>query len=66
MIGSDGVLSPGWHQAIIWTNAGILLIGTLGTNFSETWIKYIFFFIRKNGFENDSKLAAIFVLASMC
>ena len=28
-------LSPGWHQAIIWTNAGIVLIGTLGTNFSE-------------------------------
>ena len=23
------------HQAIIWTNAGILLIRTLGTNFSE-------------------------------
>ena len=65
MIGSDGGLSPGWHQAIIWTNAGILLIGTLGTNFSKIWIKYIFF-IRKNGFENDSKLAAIFVLASMC
>ena len=65
MIGSDGGLSPGLHQAIIWTNACILLIGTLGTNFSEIWIKH-FFFIRKNGFENDSKLAAIFVLASMC
>ena len=26
---------PGRRQAIIWTNAGILLIGTLGTNFSE-------------------------------
>ena len=25
----------GWHQAIIWTNAGILLTGTLGTNLSE-------------------------------
>ena len=24
-------LSPGWHRAIIWTNTGILLIGTLGT-----------------------------------
>ena len=34
-IGSDNVLSPGWRQAIIWTNAGILLIELLGTNFSE-------------------------------
>ena len=28
-------LSPGRHQAIICTNAGILLIRTLGTSFSE-------------------------------
>ena len=32
-------------QAIIWTNAGILLIGPLGTNFSEIVIEiYIFSF----------------------
>ena len=30
------------RQAIIWTNAGILLIGPLGTNFSEILIAYIF------------------------
>ena len=35
IIGSDNGLSPGWRQAIIWTNDGILLIGPLGTNFSE-------------------------------
>ena len=35
IIGSDNGLSPGQRQAIIWTNAGILLIGPLGTNFSE-------------------------------
>ena len=34
-IGSDNGLSPGRRQAIIWTNAGILLIRPLGTNFSE-------------------------------
>ena len=34
-IGSDNGLSPGRRQAIIWTNDGILLIGVLGTNFSE-------------------------------
>ena len=35
IIGSDNGLSPGRCQAIIWTNVGILLIGPLGTNFSE-------------------------------
>ena len=35
IIGSDNRLSPGRRQAIIRTNAGILLIGTLGTNLSE-------------------------------
>ena len=35
IIGSDNGLSPGRRQAIIWTNAGILLIWTLGRNFSE-------------------------------
>ena len=35
IIGSDNGLSPGRRQAIIWTNAAILLIGPLGTNFSE-------------------------------
>ena len=34
-IGSDNGLSPGRCQSIIWTNAGILLIQTLGSNFSE-------------------------------
>ena len=38
-IGSDNGLSPGRRQAIIWTNAGILLLGPLGTNFSEIWIE---------------------------
>ena len=35
IIGSDNGLSPDQRQAIIWTNAEILLIRTLGTNFSE-------------------------------
>ena len=35
IIGSDNGLSPGRRQDIIRTRAGILLIGTLGTNFSE-------------------------------
>ena len=36
---SDNGLSPGRSQAIIWTNAGILLIGPLGTIFSENLVK---------------------------
>ena len=35
IIGSDNGLSTGWRQAIICTNAGILLIRTLSTKFSE-------------------------------
>ena len=38
IIGSDNGLSPGRRQAIIRTNAGILLIRPLGTNFSEILI----------------------------
>ena len=34
-VGSDNGLSPGMHQAIIWTSAGLLLTWPLGTNFSE-------------------------------
>ena len=45
IIGSDNGLSPGRRQAIIWTNAGILITGPLGTNFSEILIEiYIFSF----------------------
>ena len=39
IIGSDNGLSPGRRQAIIWTNAEILLIGPLVTNFSEILLK---------------------------
>ena len=34
-IGSDNGMSPRRRQAIFWTNAGIVLIRPLGTNFSE-------------------------------
>ena len=39
IIGSDNGLSPGRRQVIIWTNAGILLVGPLRTNFSEILVK---------------------------
>ena len=59
IIGSDYGLSPGRRQAIIWTNAGILLIRTLGTNFSEILNSCIF--IQENAFEN-----VVCEMASIC
>ena len=47
IIVSDNGLLPGRRQAIIWTNAGILSIGPLGTNFSKVFIGiYIFSFTK--------------------
>ena len=47
IIGSDNDLSPGRRQAIIWIIAGKLLIGPLGTNFSEILIEIITFSFMK-------------------
>ena len=41
IIGSDTGLPPGQRQAIIRTNAYILLIGPLGTNFSEILVEIL-------------------------
>ena len=54
IIGSDKGLSPGRRQAIIWTNAGILLIGPLGTNFSEILIQIKIFSFKKMHFKLSS------------
>ena len=47
IIGSIIGLSPGQRQAIIWTNAEMLLIGPLGTNFSEILIELYTFSCKK-------------------
>ena len=47
IIGSDNGLSPCRRQAIIWTNAEMLLIGPLGTNFSEILIEMHTFSFKK-------------------
>ena len=44
---SDNGLSPGRRQAIIRTNAGILLIRPLGTNFSEFSVEILIFSFKK-------------------
>ena len=47
IIGSDNGLSPGRRQAIIWTNAGILLIGPLERKFSEILIEIQTFSLKR-------------------
>ena len=47
IIGSDNGLSPDRRQAIIWTNAELLLIGPWGTNFSEIVIEILTFSFKK-------------------
>ena len=47
IIGSDNGLSPGRRQAIIWTNAGILVIRPLGTNFNEMLVEILTFSFMK-------------------
>ena len=54
IIGSDNGLSPGQRQAIIWSNAGILLIRTLGINFSEILSKIHTFSFKKIQFKMTS------------
>ena len=59
IIGLDNGLLPGQHQPIVWTNAGLLLITPLGSNFSEILIDF-YIFIQENAFENViRKFAAI-------
>ena len=61
-IGSDNGLSPGRRQAIIWTNAEILLIGPLATNFSEILIKIHSFSFKKMHLKMSSAKGRLFSL----
>ena len=54
IIASDNGLSPSRRQAIIWTNAGILLIEPLGSNISEILIKILIFSSKKMRFKVSS------------
>ena len=66
IIGSDNGLSPGRRQAIIWNNAGLLLIAPLGTNFSEILIEINTFSFKKMHLKMSSGKWRPFVSASMC
>ena len=56
IIGSDNGLSSTRRQAIIWTNAGILLIRSLRTNFSEIFIEVYTFSFKKMHSKMSGKL----------
>ena len=47
IIGSDNGLSPGRCQAIIWTDAILLLIASFGTHFSEILNEILIFSFKK-------------------
>ena len=52
IIGSDNGLLTGRQQAIIWTTAGILLMGFLGTNVNRILTQNTYILIKGNPFEN--------------
>ena len=62
IIGSDNGLSPDRRQAIIWTNAGILFIGPLGTSFSEISIEILTFSFKKMRLNVSSEKRRAFCL----
>ena len=66
IIGSDNGLSPGRRQAIIWTNAEILLIEPLGTNLSEILIRIQIFSFKKMRLKSRLRNGVHYVSASMC
>ena len=65
-IGSDSGLSPVRRQAIIWTNAGILLIELLGTGFSEIIIGIQRFSFKRVHLGMSLRNGVHFVSAAMC
>ena len=65
IIGSDNGLSPVWRHAVIWTNDGLLLIGHLGTNFSEMLIKLQQFSFMKMHLKCRLQNVGHFIYASM-
>ena len=64
--GSDNGLAPGRRQAIIWTNAGILLIWHLRTPFREIWIEIHISSCKKCIWKYRLRNVGHFVLAAIC
>ena len=61
IIGSDNGLVASWRQAIIWTIGGILLMWTLGTDFSKILSKIYTLSFKKISLEN-----VVWKIAAFC
>ena len=66
IIGSDNGLLPSWHQAIIWSIAGILLIVPLGINFSEISNEIHRFSFKKMGWNDLTLILVLHLNQSDC
>ena len=66
IIGSDNGLSPGRRQAIICSNARIVLIGPLETNFSEILIGIQIFEFKKMHMKNVVRKMAVVLSRPQC
>ena len=66
IIGSDNGLLPARRPAITWTNARILFIGLLGTNFSEILIRIQTFSFMKMHLKMSSAKWRPFCSAPIC
>ena len=66
IIGSYNGLSPGRHQAIIWSNDEILLISNLSNKLQWNLNRDSYIFVQENAFENVVCEMAQFFSASMC
>ena len=65
VVSSNG-LAPGRHQAIIWTNAGPLWSGPLGTNSVKFQLKFTYFHLRKCICKCRQQNGGHFVSAKIC
>ena len=65
IICSDNGLAPGCCQAIVWTDARISLIETIGTNFSKIQSKFIYLHSRKCLWKCPLENGVYFVSASI-
>ena len=66
IIASDNGLSPGRHQAIIWTNVGILLYYTLRNKLQLNFNRNSSTFIEENAFETAVREVASILSWPQC
>ena len=66
IVGSDNGLSPGQGQAIIYSNAVILLVGLVRAYSSEILVLNNIFPLKKCIWKYCQEISSLFISASMC